>query len=414
MADDDKQQRAKDLLRSGALDEREPGSSAFGDRVMRRHLRRPAGNSERLWRKVDGTDPWDLPEPPRPEKQRGVWAAGRFVRMNEAEQKKAKSDSHIPDWARKQAEQPRKPKAEEKPEPKQDPTEKIKEVIARRQAQADAEARKAAAEREPVAPPPEAPEATHTPDERAQPIGSRQATVTRGGRIRTQHGGAFEPSAARAARPDPEDAVQHRYAAGRAPPPPRKKPKDLSLEDRRPPRVDPNKPAEVIDPRSRRYAAGRAPPPPRQKPTDLSLEDRRPPRFDPNAPPVEQAPVEHRYAAGRAPPPPRQQPTDLPIEMRHPSKVGAGSQQADVADEPQDPTVASAPEAPAPQAPPDRTPPRPAGPSKPPGPPVTGGNSASLDDLFGLAANEGRVRIGRRTKKTAAAEPSDDQAEKGD
>lgn len=399
MAKDDKDQRVKDLLKRGELDERSTGGEDFGERVMRRHLRRPAGNSERLWKKVEGADPWDLPKPPKPAKQRGVWAAGRFVRVEEKQAKKESADSHIPDWARQQAQQPRVPKAEARPpEPKPDPESKIKEIVARKQAELDAQAKAAKPSPEPAP----APSADPSAQRLAPPVGRRKASVSKTGRIRTHKGGAIlhgdEPPAASA-----EPEVQHRYAAGRAPPPPRAKPTDLSLEDRRPPRVDPNAPAPEIDPRQRRYAAGRAPPPPRQKPNDLAIEDRRPPRIDPNAPAGAQPDVQHRYAAGRAPPPPRQQPKDIPLEMRRPSRIGPDGKPM-----PQD---TAPPEPVRPPAEPSRSAPPPnptlAGSNPSPPAPSGGGNSASLDDIFGMAANEGRVRIGRRKKKEAAPEVVD-------
>ncbi|TVQ94095.1 MAG: hypothetical protein EA397_03005 [Deltaproteobacteria bacterium] len=408
MAEDDKKQRVKDLLKGGKLDERATGGEDFGERVMRRHLRRPVGNSERLWKKVDGDDPWDLPKPPKPKKQRGVWAAGRFVRVETKEQKKKAAESHIPEWARKQAEQPRVPKAEAKPEPKADPESKIKEIVARKQAELDAKAQAA----KPAPAPPSAEEPTTPPPRAVPPVGRRKASVSRSGRIRTHKGGAFiegeEPPP-----PAEEPEVQHRYAAGRAPPPPRQKPKDLALEDRRPPRVDPHAPKQEIDPRQRRYAAGRAPPPPRKAPKDLAVEDRRPPRIDPNAPSGEPAEVQHRYAAGRAPPPPRKKPNELSIEDRMPSRIGADGKLMPAEAGATKATSASA------QPPSQRsTPPPPnptlTGPSPKPAPPSGAGNNASLDDIFGLAANEGRVRIGRRKKKAAEPGGADGDKSKGE
>jgi hypothetical protein len=403
MADDEKRERVKDLLRSGTLDEHQPASADFGERVMRRHMRRPVGNSERLWRKVDGSDPWDLPEPPKPDKSRGVWAAGRFVRVDRDEAKKQETTSHIPDWARKQADEPRQAKASADPAPssaKVDPQDKIKEVIARKQAEADAQTRAAVAARAASAPAP-APAPTE-PAAPSIPIGSRPPSMSKSGRVRTNHGGSFDPTApppvAGPSAPEP----QHRYAAGRSAPPPRKAPTDLPVEMRTPPKVDPNAPAPAPAPTQHRYAAGRSAPPPRKAPTDLPVEMRTPPRIDPNGGTAASAPPQPRYAAGRAPPPPRAAPKDLPIEQRMPPRIGPDGQPLPPSSPPR-PEPGAAASAPAGEgaAGGSATPAAAPRPALPTPAASSGGNSGSLDDLFGLA-NEGPVRIGRRAKKVAA------------
>jgi hypothetical protein len=396
MADQDPPQKVKDLLKSGNLEEHEPAAESFGERVMRRHLRRPAGNSERLWKKVDGTDPWDLPAPPKPDKQRGVWAAGRFVRMDQEESRKADAASHIPDWARKQADQPRQPKAAPEPErapapapaAKVDPQEKIKEIIARKQAEADAQTRAAAAARAASAPPPSA--TAEAPPAPVVPIGARQASMSKSGRVRTHNGGSFDPTAPVAPVTAPEPEPKHRYAAGRAPPPPRAKPVDLPVEMRTPPKIDPNAPAAPAAPVQHRYAAGREAPAPRKPPKDIPLEQRMPPRVG-QAAAAAPAPSAPKYAAGREAPPPRKAPKDLPLEQRMPPRIGPDGQPLPPSSPPKPAEPASADAAPSLPAP------RPA--PEPGAPPPS--NNASLDDLFGLA-NEGRVRIGRRAKKDAA------------
>ncbi len=384
---------------------------------MRRHLRRPVGNSRRLWERVDGEDPWDLPKRKVPPKQRGVYAAGRFVRIDQAtpEGRKKAAEDHVPDWAR--AAQKAREAARSTPQPTEAPAPTPAPAPQRRAPQAS----------QPSPKPADGPAPTPVP--RPAKSARRRASVSKSGRVRTSQGGAFglpeqdpEPAPKRPIPPE-----ERRYAAGRTPPKPRAAPKDLPIEMRRPPRVDPHakKDEAPIDPRQRRYAAGRAPPPPRQKAKDVPIEARRVPRIDPetgedlNRP----DPAKRRYAAGRAPPPPRQKPKDIPLEHRFPSRMGPDGKPLPAASEavPESPPEpAAAPEPPAspasrPSAPVDRTPPKPKPPSAPPDRslPKPGGGGG-LDDLFGVAASEGRVRIGRRKKK-AAEDPdaADGEGDKG-
>ena len=86
--DSDDKLTAKDLLRAGELDAPEHAGERFGRRVRDRHMRRPVGNSSRLWSRVDGEDPFGEPRKKEPPKQRGVYASGRFVRIDSEERRK--------------------------------------------------------------------------------------------------------------------------------------------------------------------------------------------------------------------------------------------------------------------------------------------------------------------------------------
>jgi hypothetical protein len=413
--------RAKDLLLAGEIDAKQTKGDRFGERHMRRHLRRPVGNSEKLWKKVDGEDPWDVPGPPEAPKNRGVYASGRFVRIDK-ETKAARADeeaSHVPAWAR--AAQAKRESArssgtddpEIKPTPTaSDPLTRLQQTIAQRNAEADAlrakqqdaaerlrqaQASAGAEEESSVA---DIPGAT-----RLGTGGSERASVSQAGRIRTSRGGMLKPAEVKKDKP-PAEPKQRRMAAGRAPPKARQAPSDIPIEMRRPPRVDydPNK-KETIDPLQRRMAAGRAPRQARGATNDIPLEQRRPPLIDPNAPEPAppQAPVQHRMAAGRAPPKARAKANDIPLEMRRPPRIGDDGEALPSSD-----AAAESSPVPAPRAEP---PPSPMGTSKGPDmgeKPIdrspSGGGGGGLDDLFGMAQQEGRVRIPRRAKKTAEPE----------
>jgi hypothetical protein len=382
--DDPEALRARDLVRSGEIGETAHNAERFGQGVVDRFLRRPVGNSERLWRRIDGTDPWDNSPPPPVEKPRGVYAAGRLVRLD----KPAAStpQDSVPDWARKaQADRDAaraSPKAEAAPAAKAekiDPMDKLKQAISERQAAADAEtARKQAETRAAMAkappraeePPPASPPATRTP----------RSTLTKAGRIRTGDGGSTAP----------------------VPPP--------ALTEKAPP----------PQPSQRAYAAGRAPPPPKARPKDIPIEQRMPPRIDPNsASKAKAAPVQHAYAAGRAPPPPKAAAKDLPVEMRKPPKPGGAPEPTATPAAPAAPPRPAGPAGKPPvesHQPPDVRPTPPASanphvagglPGQPAPAPKSASNKASMDDIFGMAAQEGRVRVGRRSKPAAEATPAD-------
>lgn len=405
--------RAKDLLFRGELGTDEVGSERFGSSVMRRRFRRPVGNSEKLWKKVDGEDPWDLPKPKKPaKKQRGVYAAGRFVRVDKAEAAKGKpkdASSHIPEWARQKAKQREQAQAE--PEVKatptsEDPLQRLMQTIAQKNAEADAKRDKgndaASRMRKAQGQSPSGPQSTERalPDQAPPPPSAPQPgkRATRSGRLRTSHStGRVRQQRARKA---PENRA---YATGRGPEKPRGPVKDLPVEMRRPPRVDPN--ASSKPERVRGYAAGRGPDRNKKPAKEIPLEMRRPPRVDPNAKAPDPAQVarSQKLAAGRTPD--RRKPAskkDLPVEMRRPPHPG-GAQEAEPA--PVEPTKPAPAKSTKPQAPIDRTPPKPKPPAAKPGTmPSLGGSSGGMDDLFGMASSEGPMRIGRRRKKTAASE----------
>lgn len=409
--------KVKDLLQSGELDAKQTPGDSFGERHLRRHLRRPVGNSEKLWKKVDGEDPWDEPAPTRAPRRRGVYASGRFVRIDDGRGQKEQTaeKSHIPEWAR--TAQAKAEAARSSPgtddgvtatPTAEDPLARLMQTIQQKNAEVEAQRAKKEDAAERIRRAREAEELEAVQEDPLPGIpgatrlgggASERASVSHTGRIRTARGGMLKPAEVK--KDKPQDPSSRRMAAGRAPPKERQAPKDIPVEMRRPPRVeyDPTKKKrERLDPSQRRMAAGRAPPKAKPKTNDLPLEMRRPPRFDPNAPePARQAPVQHRMAAGRAPPEPRASTEDIPVEMRRPPRI----------DEDGDP-VAPAPGttaegAPAPAEPKAPTPPKPVNRSP------SGGGGGGLDDLFGLAQQEGRVRIGRRRKKTAEPEGDDER-----
>lgn len=396
--------KVKDLLRSGELDAHEHKGEDFGSSVMRRHMRRPVGNSERLWKKVDGEDPWDLPRPKKAPKQRGVYASGRFVRIDKGQPKKsAKKADHVPAWAREKqraaAAARANPKGSSEPEVKAVPTAddaigRLQQIIAQRNAEneakkdkaVDAAARlkekaaeaEAAAEAQAAAPPP-------------VPV---KVGPSKTGRMRTQRSSGRTPTARSADGPGSE----------------------LTPEMRSVPRVPHQKKKHKIPPEQRRYAAGRSAPPPRPPPKDIPIEMRRPPRILPGDKKEEPAaPVQHRYAAGRSAPPPRPPPKDIPIEMRRPPRFGPDGQVLPPSESPAAPPRADAP---VPVAAADETPPAApelpvkAPPKAPPKPPerrtTKPGGGGGMDDLFGMASAEGPMRIGRSRRKKAAPEQDSD------
>ena len=404
--------RAKDLLRAGELDTEQRGAEKFGRDVMQRRLRRPVGNSEKLWKRVDGEDPWELDKPKKKvEKQRGVYAAGRFVRVDKAEQSKSKKDdpnAHIPDWARNQ--QRRRESAVSAPEVKAtptatDPLERLKQIIAQKNDEAAAKRDKASdaasrmAKSEPAAAPPEQ---ELSLEDRLPPAPSTSGRVSKAGRLRNTS--ARRPTA-RAMPSKPSKAKA--YAAGRSPHPAEQHqgpPEDLPVEMRRPPIVDPNAKKPVK--RKKPYGAGRGPDRSQPKaPKDIPIEMRRPPRVGKAARGSEAPARATRMAAGRqgeqAPAPTKK--TDLPVELRTPPRPGAPA--APPAPTPEAAPAPAAKAVAAPAAEPvDRTPPKPKPPPAPVERAIPSPGGGGMDDLFGMASMEGPMRIGRRSRKKASAE----------
>ncbi len=381
--------RAKDLLRSGELKGEASESERFGDAFAARRLRRPVGNSRRLWKRVEGDDPFDgKPKAPPKEKPRGVYAAGRFVRVdkfNESQEKAKKAK--VPDWAAPAPRSAPRPsdqsrEAEVKATPTaEDPLARLMQTIAQKNREAqtkldkadDASSRLKKKQEVPQEPPPPSLLPGETPGGGmpavAPPpqVGRSSQKSSKTGRMRTSSQRVAAPPVARPAEPQKPRA----YAAGRAPPKPRAAPVDLPVEMRTPPRVDPAR-GEQEAPRQRRYAAGRAPPKPRAAPKDIPIEMRRPPRVG----------VEGAQDAG---PPEFEIRRDSPAFNR-PGKKTVSSKPA---------AVAAAKEVPVKPTPA----PKPAAP-----PAARKAPSGGLDDLFG-GGGEGPVRIGRRKKQSAKAEP---------
>lgn len=420
-ADDPRRMKAKDLLRAGELEPERPGSERFGRSFAERRFRRPVGNSERLWKKVDGEDPWEANKARKPEKkqQRGVYAAGRFVRVDKhRESKERAKKAQIPEWARKErssgaesgSKQPQQAEVKATPTA-EDPMARLMQIIAQKNAEAQAKIDKASdaasrmKKKAPPAPvptpgaPPRAPsqasahgDGQPVPTPPRPPKPAPRKSSSRSGRMRTSSGRRTAAPAPPPVSPSPQKPRQ--MAAGRAPPKPRGKPTDLPVEMRRPPRIDPNaRTAEAVDPKNRRMAAGRAPPKPRAKPKDIPLEMRRPPRIGADGVVQKVGPATE-------------------IRKDSPAFNRPGKKTVSKKARPSASASASSPKAPAktaePAAPPiDRTPPKPRSVPKPKPPGGgAGGNAGGMDDIFGMAAQgEGPMRIGRRKKKKAAAEP---------
>ncbi|MFK7929106.1 MAG: hypothetical protein AB8H79_13015 [Myxococcota bacterium] len=390
--------RVKDLLRAGTLEEHEHKGEAFGRSVMNRRYRRPVGNSERLWKKVDGEDPWDEPKVKTPPKQRGVYASGRFVRIDKGGPKKAQPEkSHIPDLARKRQSDANRarsnPAAEVKATPtSDDPLERLQQIIRQRNADNETRASKARdaatrIKRKVAEPEPEPEEEVEV----APPVPAKPRS-SKTGRLRTHAG---QPVVKKVRKTPVKNRV---LAAGREAKT-RGPITDIPVEMRTPPRVAHEPKGAKADPnRPRKYAAGRGPAKGRAEAVDLPLEMRRPPRIAPNAP--EAAPKPERYAAGRGPKAAPKKAVDIPLEQRRPPRIGADGLPMESAAPAATVPVPGDEAAALPDSPPTFNPPPP---KAPPRMPKSGGGG--MDDLFGLAASEGPMRIGRRRKKTAVAEP---------
>lgn len=78
--------KVRDILRLGQIPERPiPFTQATGA-MFNRILRRPAGNSARIWKRMEWEDPFeDKPIHSRKLNYKGVYAKGRFVRIDKAQ-----------------------------------------------------------------------------------------------------------------------------------------------------------------------------------------------------------------------------------------------------------------------------------------------------------------------------------------
>jgi hypothetical protein len=84
MSDEHDDRLAKDLYKSGELRPPVAVGARTVDRVLGRQLRRPAGNSRRMWMRVAGEDPYETFVPVREDVTRKtVYADGRFVRLED-------------------------------------------------------------------------------------------------------------------------------------------------------------------------------------------------------------------------------------------------------------------------------------------------------------------------------------------
>ena len=142
MAEDKKREpTVRDILRKGELPARPVPFLSATQFLFDRLFRRPAGNSARIWRRLEWDDPFeDRPLRSRKADYKGVYAKGRFVRMDRdlpekkqpkkikdphddmAERlKKAKERREEEERNQKAAEKEAAKKAAEAPEPKPEP-----------------------------------------------------------------------------------------------------------------------------------------------------------------------------------------------------------------------------------------------------------------------------------------------------
>src|SRR5690606_25480627 len=103
--------RVRDLLRQGDLPIRPVPCAETVDRLLERSWRRPVGCSARLYTKFPIDDPFLRPAEEQPAGHRTVYAAGRFVRLKEADKPKSALDK-----LREEAQKAPKPKRVAKPD----------------------------------------------------------------------------------------------------------------------------------------------------------------------------------------------------------------------------------------------------------------------------------------------------------
>jgi len=215
MTDDKKPElKVRDALRKGVVPIRDVPFMRATSLLFDRIFRRPAGNSARIWKRMEWEDPFeDKPYRSRKMAYKGVYAKGRFVRIDKAQAKaqpKPKKDPHAD-----LVERLKKAKAREAEEAR---AKKAAEAKAKKSSVADA----AKAKVEPIAPviplpTPKTPEPE--PIDRRPPMPTLTPKSRRSGRMSTRN---------QSMRPG-----RRRPVLSTVPP------NGLTLEERRPPMPQP-------------------------------------------------------------------------------------------------------------------------------------------------------------------------------
>ena len=98
MTDDRKSElKVRDALRLGKVLARDVPFMRATTILFDRIFRRPAGNSARIWKRVEWDDPFeDKPYRSRKVDYKGVYAKGRFVRLDKAQAEAKPTPKHDP------------------------------------------------------------------------------------------------------------------------------------------------------------------------------------------------------------------------------------------------------------------------------------------------------------------------------
>ncbi len=374
-----------------------------------RTARRPCGNSAKLWKKVGADDPYALPPDFPKSEHRTVYASGRFVRIDHAEKKPVSPGKGVPKAApppKSPAPNPASAKAKapssgKAAQEEEDPvkaaakaaaTEKFRELSERIQQKA--------AQKNPKGPPTQqhTPSASRAPQAPKAPERAKHASP---GPSRTAppHSGVALPASAGKGAADFDRTpkiIQHSPAttpAGRM-----RAQERANTQSKAPPAPPPPKVSQPIQ-----KAA-----PPVQKaapPSAAKAAQESPPAFRNDPPPAAPAPrPSEQPGPSHAPPalakiapvgPKSSKDLKIGQEINIPqldlpkgalNKLGAASvvplRRATRVEEAPPPEVSTAPKPPVQRAPP------------------LPGSGGGMDDLFGGAAQEGRVRVGRAKPKS--------------
>lgn len=371
-----------------------------------RTARRPCGNSARLWKKVGAEDPYALPPDFPKSEHRTVYASGRFVRIDHAEKKPASPGKGVPKAApppKSPAPNPasakaKAPSAGKAAQEEEDPvkaaakaaaTEKFRELSERIQQKA--------AQKNPKGPPTQ----QHTPSQSRAPQAPKapeRAKHAAPGPSRTapQHAGIALPASAGKGAADFDRTPKIIQHAPPTTPAGRMRAQKAGIAPKAP--APPPQPQKHTAP----PAPQKAPSPP---PAAAKAAQESPPAFknDPPRPapaprPSEQPGPSHAPPAlAKATPTGPKSSKELKVgqEINIPqlelpkgalNKLGAASvvplRRATKVEEAPPPEPSTAPKAPVQRAPP------------------LPGSGGGMDDLFGGAAQEGRVRVGRAKPKS--------------
>ena len=89
--------KVRDVLRLGQIPERPIPFMHATSLLFDRIFRRPAGNSARIWKRMEWDDPFeDRPHRSRKVNYKGVYAKGRFVRIDKAQPEKKSTPKQDP------------------------------------------------------------------------------------------------------------------------------------------------------------------------------------------------------------------------------------------------------------------------------------------------------------------------------